>query len=242
MTESPAFDHLLHCVPDVEATVAKYSAAGLPAHANEPFEGFHNGAWLLDVRYVEILTIVDRELFAPSAFGKATTGWMPTIDRLMGDGGGALNFAVNVTDVDATAERLRRQGHDVEVTTFSFDGSPVSFREAILTDAPPWAPFFITYTPSREEIWTKLAADRVNRGTHDLTGIVIETPRPDEAATWLSELTGVPRDEDTAAVPLPGATVHFVPGEADQITTLLLAEGNPPTTTVDGLALRPATN
>lgn len=242
MTESPAFDHLLHVVTDVEATVAKYSAAGLPAHANEPFEGFHNGAWRLDARYIEILTIVDHEEFAPSAFGRSTVGWLPTIDRLMGEGGGALNFAVNVTDADVTANRLREQGHDVEVTTFSFDGSPISFREAILTDAPPWAPFFITYDPPRDELLTMLPAGRVNRGAHDLTGIVIETPRPDEAATWLGELTGVPRDADTAAVPLPGATVHFVPGEADQITTLLLAEGNPPTTTVDGLALRPTTN
>ncbi|MGH8876535.1 MAG: VOC family protein [Stackebrandtia sp.] len=240
MTETPEFDHLLHCVPDVDKAVDAYRDAGLPAHANRPFDGFHNGAWRLDERYIEILTIVDHQRYARSAFGEATTAWLPEIDRLIAEGGGAMNFAVNVADVDATARRLRGQGHGVEVTDFRLDGSPVGFREAILTDAPPWAPFFITYDPPRTELVQSFAADRVNRGTHDLRGFVIATPNPVEAAIWLGEVIGLPCRDDASIVPLPGASVQFVPGAADHITALLLADGNPPTTTVAGLELRPA--
>lgn len=43
MSESPRFDHLLHCVPDVPRAVGDYTAAGLPAHVNPPHRGMRNG-------------------------------------------------------------------------------------------------------------------------------------------------------------------------------------------------------
>lgn len=101
---------------------------------------------------------------------------MPAIDSLIGSGGGALNFAIHVTDAAETAERLRQEGHSAELTTFTFDGSPVSFREVILKGAPDWAPFFITYSPAPEVLAQQAAEGRVNRGVHDLAGFVVETP------------------------------------------------------------------
>ncbi|MFE4452713.1 VOC family protein [Streptomyces sp. NPDC056796] len=238
-SESAEFDHLLHCVPDVGAATAAYAAAGLPAHANPPYRGFRNGAWRLDARYVEILTVVDRAEFADSPFGRAMTGWMPRVDALVAAGGGALNFAVHVTDVDATAQRLRSAGHEVDVHVFAREGSPVSFAEAVLKDAPAWAPFFITYTPDRRTILDRYSAGRVARGPHDLAGFVIETPRPAVSAAWLGDLIGIPADGSRNVVPLPGGAVHFVPGPADALTTLLLTEGDPPSASVAGLDLRP---
>ncbi|UNO40200.1 VOC family protein [Streptomyces sp. MST-110588] len=240
LAESPEFDHLLHCVPDVDTAASAYTAAGLPAHANPPYLGYRNGAWRLDTRYVELVSVVDRAEFEDSPYGVAMADWMPHIDTLVAEGGGALNFAVHVGDVGATTERLRRAGHRVELTTFAREGSPVSFREAILPDAPIWAPFFITYTPTPQVILEKYSAGRVARGPHDLAGFVIETPDPLASAAWLSELTGVPLDTTGSVLLLPGCRVHFAAGPADRITTLLLKEGTPPTTTVHGLALRPA--
>ncbi|TBO55561.1 VOC family protein [Streptomyces kasugaensis] len=237
--ESPSFDHLLHCVPDVEAAVAAYTAAGLPAHANPPHLGFRNGAWRLDARYVEILTLTDRAEFAGSPYAEAMADWMPRIDALLAADGGALNFAIHVADVAATTERLRRAGHQVELLTFARAGSPVSFQEAMISGAPPWAPFFITYTPDRQVILEKFSAGRIHRGPHDLAGFVIETPDPRASAAWLSTLTGIPLPAGHTVLPLPGAHVHFTPGPADRITTLLLTADTPPTTTVNGLALRP---
>lgn len=128
--ESPEFDHLLHCVPGVESAVEAYTAAGLPGHTNPPYLGFQNGAWRLDVRYIEILTVVDRAEFAGSPYGRAMASSMPFVDDLLANGGGGLNFAIHVTDVAGTTERLRRDGHEVELVTFAREGSPVSFREA----------------------------------------------------------------------------------------------------------------
>ncbi|GAA4697760.1 VOC family protein [Streptomyces youssoufiensis] len=238
--ESPEFDHLLHGVPDVPSAVAAYTAAGLPAHVNPPYLGFQNGAWRLDVRYVEILTVVDHAEFADSPYGRAMAPMMPFVTDQIAAGGGGLNFAVNVTDATATTERLRRAGHEVELVTFAKEGSPVSFREAFLADAPRWAPFFISYEPDRQVILDTYRGGGGRRGAHDLAGFVIETPEPAVAADWLSRLLCLPTTADGTVVPLPGGHVHFTAGPADRITTLLLSDGTPPTTRVAGLDVCPA--
>lgn len=238
-SESPEFDHLLHCVPEVESAVAAYTAAGLPAHTNPPHLGFQNGAWRLDVRYIEIIGIVDHAEFAGSPYGRAMAPLMPFVTDLLAGGGGALNFAINVTDAAVTTERLRRQGHEVELLTFAREGSPVSFQEAFLKGAPRWAPFFVTYSPDRQVILDTYRGGGGNRGPHDLAGFVIETPDPSAAASWLSRLTHIPTGPDGTVVPLPGGHVHFTSGPADRITTLLLTEGTPPATDIKGLEIRP---
>ncbi|MFI0259482.1 VOC family protein [Streptomyces sp. NPDC017056] len=235
---APRFDHLLHCVPEVSPVVREYTEAGLPAHTNPVHEGFQNGAWRLDDRYVEILTVVDRAAYAPSAFGRATAAWMPRIDALLAAGGGPLNFAVKVADTRATAERLRRDGHRVDVHAFSFLEGRVTFQEAMLEDAPAWAPFFITYDTDPALRREHEASGRIDRGAFDLAGIVVETPDPRRSAAWLGALTGVPMDADGTVVPLDGGGVHFAAGPADRITTLLLAGDNPPRTEIAGLRIR----
>ncbi|KAA6213185.1 VOC family protein [Streptomyces albofaciens JCM 4342] len=239
-TEAPRFDHLLHCVPDVAAAVREYTAAGLPAHTNPVHEGFQNGAWRLDDRYVEILTVVDRAAYAPSPFGRATAGWQPRIDALVAAGGGPLNFAVHVTDTAATAERLRRAGHRVDLHDFSFQEGRVTFREAMLTDddTPPWAPFFITCRIDPALRREHEASGRINRGAFDLAGFLVETPDPRGAAAWLGTLIGVPLDAGGTVVPLDGGAVHFTAGPADRITTLLLTGDRPPRTEIAGLRVR----
>ncbi|MFH8344216.1 VOC family protein [Streptomyces sp. NPDC018045] len=241
-TEAPRFDHLLHCVPDVPDAVRDYTAAGLPAHTNPVHEGFRNGAWRLDDRYVEILTVVDRAVYASSAFGRATAGWQPRIDALLAAGGGPLNFAVHVTDTAATAERLRRAGHDVEVHDFSFQEGRVTFREAILTGpgVPPWAPFFLTVHADPALRREHEASGRVDRGAFDLAGLLVETADPHGAAAWLAALTGVPVDTAGTVVPLEGGRVHFTAGPADRITTMLLTGDRPPRTEIAGLRIRGA--
>ncbi|MEV5599656.1 VOC family protein [Streptomyces sp. NPDC052496] len=239
-TEAPRFDHLLHCVPDVAAAVRDYTAAGLPAHTNPVHEGFQNGAWRLDDRYVEILNVVDPAVYASSAFGRATAGWQPRIDALLAAGGGPLNFAVHVTDTGATAGRLRRAGHEVDVHDFSFQEGRVTFQEAILTGphVPVWAPFFITVRADPALRREHEASGRIDRGAFDLDGFLVETPDPPGAATWLSALTGIPVDAAGTAVPLEGGRVCFTAGPADRITALLLTGDRPPRTEIAGLRIQ----
>ncbi|MFC9424449.1 VOC family protein [Streptomyces sp. NPDC056987] len=240
LPEQPEFDHLVHCVPDVEAASLAYTRTGLPAHANPEYRGYRNGAWRLDTRYIELSSVVDRVAFLDSPYGRAMRTWQPRYDELVARGGGALTFCVHVTDADATAERLRTQGHSVEVLGFAPEGSPVSFREAILRDVPPWAPFFVTYTPDRHTILTRYSAPgRVNRGPHDLAGLLVETPDPVASAAWLGTLLGLAPGTSPTVVELPLGAVHFTEGPADAITALLLSEGAPPTAVIDGLTVRP---
>ncbi|MFE3603288.1 VOC family protein [Streptomyces sp. NPDC059142] len=240
LSEQPEFDHLVHCVPDVESAARAYTRAGLPAHANRPHLGYRNGAWRLDTRYIELSSVVDRAVFHDSPYGRAMRGWQPRVDALVARGGGALNFCVHVRDVAATTDRLRARGHTVELLSFAPEGSPVSFREAILRDVPPWAPFFVTYTPDRHTILTRYSAPgRVNRGPHDLAGVLVETPDPVASAAWLRGLLGLGPGASATVVELPLGAVHFAEGDADAITALLLVEGAPPTTVIDGLGIRP---
>ncbi|MEU4896105.1 VOC family protein [Streptomyces sp. NPDC044780] len=143
----------------------------------------------------------------------------------------------------ATTERLRAQGHTVELHTFASEGAPVAFAEAVLTGdgVPSWAPFFITYTPDRDTIFREYRTATTRRGPYDLAGFVIETPDPAAAAAWLSRVTGIPIGEPGTVVPLPGAHGHFTEGPADAITALLLSGGGRTLAVpeIAGLGLRP---
>lgn len=138
--ERPEFDRLLHWVPDVPEAVRRYTEAGFPAHTNEPFDGFRNGAWRLDERYVEILTVFDEAAYDTGVFGRALRVLRPAVEDVAARGGGAMTFAVNVTDAAASAQRLRLQGHRVEEVVASPEGRDVSFREVFLPDAPSGRP------------------------------------------------------------------------------------------------------
>ncbi|MET7640904.1 VOC family protein [Streptomyces sp. NPDC005438] len=234
--ESPAFDHLLHWVPDVPAAVEAYRAVDLPAHAHDALSGFQNGGWRLDERYVEILTVTDEEELRSSRYAEGLALLRPAIDAL-GGSGGAITFSVNVRDVRATAERLREQGHRVEEFAVTLEEHGVSFVEAFVLDGPAWAPFFITYDPPRERLLADIPPGSFSRGPHDLAGLVVETPDPEGAAGYLAALLGCERDG--WRVPLPGAEVTFERGDREGIVALTLREGPPrPPAEVEGLTLR----
>ncbi|GAA1468356.1 VOC family protein [Nocardiopsis exhalans] len=234
IAERPEFDHLLHWVPDVTEASAKYTAAGFPAHAGEAANGFQNGLWRLDERYVEIFTVLEDGAYGKGVFGRALTLLRPAIEDIAARGGGAMTFAVNVTDAAAAAQRLRLADHHVEEIVASPEGYDVSFREVFLPDAPFWAPFLITYDPPREQIFTEHAKGRFDPGPHDITAIVIQTADPRHSATWLGGLLGVP--VRGTEVLLPGAHVLFEEGPEDRITGVVTTG---PKTEIDGLAFHP---
>lgn len=223
-------------VPDVAAVAASYSAIGLPAHVNEPFEGFQNGGWRLDERYVEILAVHDPERFSRSPFGSAWGCVEQLANELLGVGGGAITFAIDVADVTATAARLRADGHQLIEAPVAFDHTPISFTEVFVTDGPRWAPFFITYDPPRSELIAQ-HPDVIQRGDFDLDAIVIETPDPQAAAAWLAAVIGT-TPVDATVVPLAGGDVRFRAGDADAIVEVAVTGPTPLDETVAGLRYR----
>lgn len=231
--ERPEFDHLLHWVPDVPEAVRRYTEAGFPAHTNEPFDGFRNGAWRLDERYVEILTVLDESAYDTGVFSRALKVLRPAIEDVAARGRGAMTFAVNVTDAAASAQRLRMRGHRVEEVVAAPEGRDVSFREVFLPDAPFWAPFLITYDPPREQLFTEYVRGRFTPGPHDLRAIVIQTADPEFSARWLGTLLGLPTQG--TEVPLPGGSVLFEEGPEDRIVALVTTG---PETEIEGLDFR----
>lgn len=236
-TEKPAFDHLLHWVPDVPKAVEQYRSAGLPAHAGLEMAGFRSGGWRLDERYVEILTITDESAVGRSSFG-------PGIDLLrrttvLGTGDhGAITFVINVTDVDATADRLRAAGRIVERYSVNLETQGAAFTEIFIVDSPlPWVPFLITYDPPREELLERIPPGSFDPGRYDLLALHISSTDPARDLAELQLITGIAPVGN--AIDLPGATLHIVPGDRDAITTVIL-DGEHPGATIDGLHYRSA--
>ncbi|MCK1794747.1 VOC family protein [Streptomyces sp. XM4193] len=236
--ERPEFDHLLHWVRGVPEATEAYRAAGVPAHTNEALDGFQNGGWRLDTRYIETLTITDPDALRASRYAEGLRLLRPAVEALEGPAG-AFTFAVNVTDARATAERLRAQGHEVAEFEVEMAEHGVSFVEIFVLDGPPWQPFFITYDPPREELLAGVDPAAFERGPHDLTGLVVTDPQPREAARALARLLGL--RAENAEVLLPGAHIRFERGERRAITAVTLSDGSGvagPDTEVEGLVLR----
>ncbi|WP_066902992.1 VOC family protein [Millisia brevis] len=218
--EKPAFDHLLHWVRDVPAAVAEYRAAGLPAHSNPVVDGFQNGGWRLDARYIEILSVTDHGDLHRSRYERRVELLTPAIDALRG-GNGAITFAINVTDARSTAKRLRDLGYEVAEFDVDLFEHGVSFVEVFAgCDRYPWMPFFITYDPPREQIHGDIAPGTVERGPYDLAALQITSIDPPKACAELSTVLGI--DPVDATIPLPGGTIEFVSGDREAITAVSL--------------------
>lgn len=236
--ENPEFDHLLHWVSDVAEAAESYRSAGVPAHVNEELSGFQNGGWRLDERYVEILTVTDEEALRSSRYAEGLRLLRPAVDALSG-ATGAITFAVNVTDARATAARLRARGHEIAEFEVELTEHGVSFVEIFVLDGPPWHPFFITYDPPRDQLLAGIDPSAFERGPYDLTGIVFSDPSPRDAARSLAALIDV--EPTGATVELPGAHIHFEPGDHQGVTALTLSgvgSGSGQPIDVEGLTLR----
>jgi hypothetical protein len=100
------FDHLMHWVPDLDAAMQDYQGLGFTIQpgGEHPGVGTRNASWRIDARYIELITVHD-EGVARAGFGPA---W-PAIDAILRAGGGALAFAILVSDVEATVAELGQE-------------------------------------------------------------------------------------------------------------------------------------
>ncbi|QOC94548.1 VOC family protein [Micromonospora craniellae] len=209
-----AFDHLIHWVGDLDATMASYDAIGLPTQVALTMPGFRNAAWGVDdERYVELATVDDWDAVATSKYAGSLKLLRSGIDAL--DGPGLLTFAVDVPDARAIAARLREAGREVDEIEVRFEEHDAGFVEVFVRDAPTYFPFFITYDPLRAEIARMRAAHRAAEGITfegrpDLIALLIRTHDPDAEARLLADLVGCPAVGSTVA--LPGAEVRFEEG------------------------------
>lgn len=233
----PAFDHLVHLVPDVERAAESYRAVGLPATPHAGGAGVAQGGWRLDERYIELISWVDGDFEDhPLAAGIAVLGRAAA----RAGGAGPITFAVDVPDIDATADRLRAEGHEIEVVEFAAGDAGIGFTEVFVLDVEPWMPFFIRYDPPRAVFVPQIEPGLFDSGRHDLLGIVVETSDPAAGAAALGALLGIQPDGDS--VPVPGATIWFEPGHRRAIVAAVLDGGPQDDVTIDGLTYRFAAN
>lgn len=239
---SASFNHLLHWVPDVATAVYEYNEAGLPAYSTTA------PAWFsTDPRpgYIEVISIRSRaSVFVATAF-ETDEPMTPAAADVVGAGGGALGFGVNVGDIDAVAQRWRDLGLQVREYTVAPEGAPVSWRLATIEDAPNWAPFAVAYDPPREKLFDVMAAQGTPLAAVWPYALTIESGTPYSDADWFGRLLDLPVEGmiEQPRVNLDGCEVNFREGPAGRITAVALdgpAGESVPSTDVAGLTYRPA--
>ena len=239
------FDHLMHWVPDLAEAAEQYQAAGFGLKTNpaRPGMGVHNGAWWKDLHYVEALTLLNAEDARTNpSHGSFTNTILPAVERTLAGGGGALNFAILVKDVDAVVQGMRAVGVPAEQHTVKIRLGPVKIPAYTIgwpTEGPPWAPFVISYHPAIRRI-QKVALRFLRRGQprFDIHQLIVEVPAPEVSGKWLRSLLGLPETRDPTVVPLGFCELIFVPGDADRITTVELDGPGAPNVEIAGLRYR----
>lgn len=241
------FDHLMHWVPDLDAAEADYRRAGFPLRTNppRPGTGVRNGAWWKNGHYVETLAVIDAtQARSSTMYGAFTRQILPAVEETVASGGGALNLAVLVDDVDAAVAAMGEAGIPAQQHTIRLRLGPVTVPAYTIgwtTDGPPWAPFVITYHPVLRRLQKVLLRLRRRRQpSFDIHHVVIEVPDPAAGAAWLGTVLGLPvQPGDRPAVSLGVCDAVFTSGSANRVTAVALTGPAAPDVTIAGLRYQP---
>jgi catechol 2,3-dioxygenase-like lactoylglutathione lyase family enzyme len=220
------FDHLMHWVPDLEAAVARCTELGFPPQRGGRIgDHMHNAMWLCrELEYIELISVVDLEDWRHGPRGPFAASREAAILA----GGGALQFAFEVDDLEAVVADVRRRDiaiRDPAAGSIRYQsGDTAGWETAWVDEGPGWRPFFIRYPRRYDE---RLASRRLQQPPPpdwSFRAVVLETPDPPAAAAWLARLLGVRSTlvDGNLEVAAVGCAVRFTHGPADRITRIVL--------------------
>ncbi|MBE3590167.1 MAG: VOC family protein [Firmicutes bacterium] len=211
------FDHLVAWVPELDEAVRAYRARGFHVKygGEHPMWGTHNAVCHFGLPYVELIAVVDPAL-TPAGPAHIFRG----AGRLLARGGGALTFAVAVSDVEAAAERLRERGLSVADPVPGErrrpDGTRLTWRMAPIEAGPSWRPFLIEWGEADSRRLASLREQGLDAphplGDLALDHLVIASRDPAADATWAARLTGrgAAPEGGVWRVPLPGCDLVLI--------------------------------
>ncbi|GAA2074180.1 hypothetical protein GCM10009801_27950 [Streptomyces albiaxialis] len=243
----PAFDHLVHVVPDLDAAVAAYREAGLPASRAAapaaPGLGFSNGSWRTDgTRYVELLRLDDESAYTASTYAGQARHFAPDLRAAAAEGGAAVGVGVIVPDTAEAVARMRALGTRVEhvVPTFPRGEGTISYDIGWPVDGPAWRPFVLTYPGTRQERAALLEARKPERAPFAIEALRVETPDPEGDALWTARALGLPgpvREGGEWRVALPEGELRLFRGPRARVASVLLTPGPDGTPVPEGSVL-----
>ncbi len=222
------FDHLTHHVPDLAAAMSDYTDLGFSMKlVGSDSVGGTRIAFCRNGRsYWELIGVDDMLAFERQQAQRQERYpdlIFSIVDAVKG-GGGVTSFAVEVADLDAVVGRLRAAGLPIAEPVRrgrQEESGKWTWAMAGLTGGPAWLPFFIEYAVPGDQ---RLAA--LPMSSWRINHLIIETQQPLAGGQTLSALLGLELchvESERWVVPLPGATVHLVPGNAERITTVVLS-------------------
>lgn len=216
------FDHVVAWVPDLDEAVRRYRAEGFHVvyGGEHPMWGTHNALCHFGLPYLELIAVVDTAL-TPAGPAHIFRG----SDRLLARGGGALTFAVAVSDIAAAVERLRERGlavaDPVPGERRRPDGTRLTWRMAPIETGPAWRPFLIEWGEADGRRLASLRDQGIDAphplGDVALDRLVVTSRDPEGDAAWAARLTGHGAEPLDGAwrVPLPGCDIVLTAGDAE---------------------------
>ncbi len=190
-------DHVMICVPDLDAGMAQYRRLGFAVHPGgvHPGRGTHNAIAFNHDDYIELMAIRDRAEYERAAAGSRS--YDGGLANFIAAGGGIRFVIIQSNDLAADVADMRARGVEVsDVTPGSRrtpSGQELHWKIAVLGAANPLPLIFIEHVTSVEVRRTQVphAGSHPNR-VYALERAYIVTPDVASAAAMYARVLGVP--------------------------------------------------
>ncbi|RPI42362.1 MAG: VOC family protein [Betaproteobacteria bacterium] len=190
-------DHLMICVPELEAGIAQYRRLGFDIYPGgvHPGKGTHNAIAFNRDDYVELIAIRDRaEYEVASASSRSHDGGLA---KFVAAGGGIRYIAIQSDDLGSDVALVRARGIDVsdamEGSRRTPEGRELRWKVAVLGAANPLPIFFIQHiTPIEERREQVPRAGQHPNGVYTLERAYVATEDARGTAAMYAKALGVP--------------------------------------------------
>lgn len=191
-------DHVMICVPDLEAGIEQYRKLGFSIHPGgvHPGKGTHNAIAFNRDDYIELLSIHDRAEYERASDAMRRDDG--TLVRFLEAGGGIRYVIVQSDDLEADVKAMRARGVDVSGILDGSRRTPaglqLAWKAATLGPKNPLPIFFIQHITPIETRRTQIpGAGPHPNGVQAIERAYIVTPDANRTAAEYAKVLGMPQ-------------------------------------------------
>ena len=191
-------DHVMICVPDLDAGMAQFRRLGFEMHPGgvHPGKGTHNAIAFNQEDYLELLALRDRAEYERASAGiRRDDGGLV---RFLAAGGGIRYVIIQSDDLEADVRSMRERGVDVSDVLSGSRRTPsgveLAWKAAVLGPANPLPLFFIQHlTPLETRRAQAPGAGKHPNRVQGIERAYIVTPDAERTAAEYAKVLGMPK-------------------------------------------------
>jgi hypothetical protein len=191
-------DHVMICVPDLDAGIAQFGKLGFNIHAggSHPGKGTHNAIAFNQDDYIELLAIRDQAEHRAASVKPGST--RTALDEFIAAGGGIRYIVLQSDDLAADVAAMRDRGVDVsdavEGSRRTPTGQELRWKVATLGPGNELPIVFVQHlTPIEERRKQVPVAGNHPNGAYALDRAYVVTHDVDTAAPLYAKVLGMPQ-------------------------------------------------